>query len=465
VDLRAILAALRGGWWLPFIGMVLAGGIVLALSLAQTPLYTSSTQLFVSTTDSASTSDAYQGSQLSQQRVSSYTRLITGEELAARVVERMDLPLAPAMLSDRITATSAIDTVLIDVTVADPSPERAQRIAEVVCSEFIDLVEELESPSSGGESPVTVTVSDRPDVPGGASSPQTTRNVGLGLVVGLVVGAGLSVLRASLDRSVKEPEDVVSATGAAVIGTVLRDDALKKRRAIDWDRDRPAAESYRQLRTNLQYLSVDQPPSVIMISSALPSEGKTTTVVNLGLALADSGRRVTIVEADLRKPNAVRYLGLVEGAGVTDILAGKSDIDDVLQAHGDGMLSVIAAGRTPPNPGELLGSSHMAELLEKLRATNDFVLIDSPPLLPVADSSGLAVHTDGVLLSVRYGSTRRDQLQQAAATLDRVGVRTLGVILNVVPPNAELAAAYGAGYGYEADAPIKDGKRRVWTRS
>lgn len=201
-----------------------------------------------------------------------------------------------------------------------------------------------------------------------------------------------------------------------------------------------------------------------MISSALPSEGKTTAVVNLGLALADSGRQVTIVEADLRKPKVVHYLGLVEGAGVTDILAGKSDIDDVLQAYGDGTLSVIAAGQTPPNPGELLASSHMAELLDKLRGTNDFVLVDSPPLLPVADSSGLAVHTDGVVLSVRYGSTRRDQVQQAAAALERVGARTLGVILNMVPPRADLATAYGYGYGYEAEDSTKDGKRPWWAR-
>jgi receptor protein-tyrosine kinase len=454
-----MLAALRAGWWLSAIGMVLGGVIALVVCLVQTPLYTSSTQLFVSTTDSASTSDAYQGSQFSQQRVGSYTRLITGKEVARRVVERLDLSVPPATLSERITATAAIDTVLIDVTVADPSPERAQRIAEVVGEEFIAVVGELERPGVGRESTVTVTVTERPEVPVDTSSPQTTRNVALGLVAGLLAGAGLAVLRRTLDQSVRSPDDIASATGAAVIATVLRDETLGGRSAIEGNRDRPAVESYRQLRTNLEYLSVDQPPTVIMISSALPSEGKTTAAVNLGLALADSGRRVTIVEADLRKPKVARYLGLVEGAGVTDILTGKSDIDDVLQPYGDGMLSVIAAGQTPWNPGELLASSHMAALLDKLRASNDFVLVDSPPLLPVADSSGLAVHTDGVVLSVRYGSTRRDQLQQAAAAVERVGARTLGVILNMVPPRSDLATAHGYGYGYEAEGPTENATR------
>jgi receptor protein-tyrosine kinase len=183
----------------------------------------------------------------------------------------------------------------------------------------------------------------------------------------------------------------------------------------------------------------------------VPSEGKTTVVVNLGLALAETGRRVTIVEADLRKPKVTRYLGLVGGVGLTNVLAGSAEVGDVLQKHGGGDLYVIGAGPTPPNPGELLSSSHMFALLDKLRADNDFVLVDAPPLLPVADSTGLAVFMDGVLLSVRYGSTRKEQLHQAAATLERVGATTLGVILNIVPLKAELATAYGYkhGYGYE----------------
>jgi receptor protein-tyrosine kinase len=154
---------------------------------------------------------------------------------------------------------------------------------------------------------------------------------------------------------------------------------------------------------------------------------------------------VTVVEADLRRPKVTRYLGLIGGVGLTNVLTGSAELDDVMQRYvnGDSQVSVLAAGPLPPNPGELLASTHMQALLEKLRGQNDFVLVDAPPLLPVADSSGLAVHMDGVLLSVRYGSTRKDQLQQAAATLDRVGARTLGVILNIVPPKAQMATAYG----------------------
>jgi capsular exopolysaccharide synthesis family protein len=195
-------------------------------------------------------------------------------------------------------------------------------------------------------------------------------------------------------------------------------------------------------------------------------------VVNLAIALADAGQRVTIVEADLRRPKVVEYLELVSGAGVTNVLAGSADLEDVVQVVGGGDLRVIAAGPTPPNPSRLLGSSQMAALLDKLRSDNDYVLVDAAPLLPVADSRGLAAHVDGVLLSVRHGVTSKDQLGEAAGALDGVGATTLGVVLNLVPLRGDLADAhaYGLEYGYAAGreleaAPAPEARKRPkpWT--
>ena len=196
-----------------------------------------------------------------------------------------------------------------------------------------------------------------------------------------------------------------------------------------------------------------------MVTSSIPAEGKTTLAVNLALTLAEAGRRVVLIEGDLRRPRVTRYLGMVGGAGLTNILAGTADVKEVLQPFGDGGMSVIAAGPTPPNPSELLSSSHMSELLRILGRENDYVLVDAPPLLPVADASALAVAVDGVLLCVRYGSTRRDQVKQTRVTLDRVGARTLGVVLNAVPPRAELSSAYGYGYEYGYDPAESAGRR------
>jgi capsular exopolysaccharide synthesis family protein len=454
VDLRGVLAALRAAWWLLLLGLLLGGGIAGAVSVLETPLYTSHLQLFVSTPSSSSTAEAFQGNQLSQQRVTSYARLLTGDELAGRVIDRLDVNLSESELTQRITATAAPDTVLIDVTVADPSAEQAQRIAASIGNEFPGLISELEPPSADGQAPVRVTVSEAADEPTAPSSPKRDRNLVLGAFVGLLAGMALAVVRARLDRTVKDGEKATELTGAPLIGTVVRDEALEKRHIVIGTAASRTAEDYRQLRANLQFLNVDDPPRVIMVSSAVPSEGKTTVVVNLAVALADAGRRVTVIEADLRRPKVTRYMGLVGGVGLTNVLAGTADVTDVAQPYGnlerDGRVAVIGAGPTPPNPGELLASHHMSNLLEKLRAENDYVLVDAPPLLPVADSSGLAVMMDGVLLSVRYGSTTTDQLQQAALTLHRVGARTLGVIMNIVPPKAEMAAGYGYGYDYDS---------------
>lgn len=456
-----VFAALRAAWWLSLIGLVLGTSAGLALSLGQTPMYTSTLQFFVSTTEAGTSSEAFQGSQFSQQRVTSYAAIIEGRQLADRVKNRLGLDVETSDLRRRISTAVAPDTVLVDVSVIDSSPERAQAIAETLGEEFISRVEELEPPRQGVPSLVRVEISEDPEVPSAPSTPQTTRNVALGGLVGLSVGAGLAILRVRLDRSVRSAEVASDLVAAPVIGTVLRDPTLEKRHTIDRAAASRTAEDYRQLRNNLQFLDVDKPPKVIMISSALPAEGKTTAVVNLALALVDAGRSVTIVEADLRRPKVTRYLGLVGGVGLTNLLAGAAELAEVVQVYGSGNMRVIAAGPTPPNPGEILASSQMGQLLDKLRAENDFVLVDAPPLLPVADSSGLAVHTDGVLLSVRYGATTRDQLQQAAATLERVGARTLGVILNIVPPKADLATAYGYGYGYEVESPKRNGRRRA----
>jgi capsular exopolysaccharide synthesis family protein len=449
MELRQVLAALRASWWLPLIGLMAGGAAALGLSLLQTPLYTSSTELFVAGTQSGSSSDVLLGSQFSQQRVTTYAQLVEGEEVASRILDRLDLDLTPDDLRGMIDATATTDTVLLSVAVTDTSAERAQQIAESLGEEFPDFVAELETPESGGPSPVKVTVTDPPEIPAAPSSPDTIRNLVLGVLIGLLLGAGIAVARAWMDRSVTDADEATDLVGAPVIGAILRDDDLNRSHTTEGSASSRVAEDYRQLRNNLQFLNIDEPPRVIMVSSAIPSEGKTTLVINLALALAHAGQRVVIVEADVRRPKVTKYLGLVGGVGLTNVLAGTAELDDVLQPYGVDALMVLAGGPMPPNPGELLASSHMQALLDKLRGQYDYVLVDAPPLLPVADASGLAPHVDGVLLSVRYGSTRKEQLRQAVVTVQRGGGKTLGLILNIVPPKASAAGAYGYGYSYE----------------
>ncbi|GAB3196432.1 polysaccharide biosynthesis tyrosine autokinase [Geodermatophilus arenarius] len=448
MSLREVLTVLRASSWLLILSLLAGGLAALGVSLLQKPTYTSTTQLFVSSTDLASASEVLQGSQFSQQRVASYASLITGQQLATRVVEQLGLPMSPEQLAAEVTATPVTDTVLIDVTVTDPSPQRAQQIADSIGAQFSSLVQELETTDPDAPSPVKVTVTQRPQVPTAPTSPKPVRNVALGLVVGLALGAGGAIARARLDRSVKDVEVLSELVSAPAVATIMRDQTLDKRHVIEQGSTGRAGEDFRRLRTNLQFLSVEKPPKAVMVSSAVAAEGKTTVVVNLAQVLADAGRQVVIVDADLRRPRVADYLGLVGDAGLTDLLASTASLEDVIQAYREG-ISVIAAGPIPPNPVELLGMTAMADLLEKLRAQNDFVLVDTPALLPVADASAVAPLTDGVLLSIRYGKTDSAQVARAVDDLERIGARTLGAILNMVPRRI----ADGAAQGYRTAWP------------
>ncbi|MGY1719468.1 polysaccharide biosynthesis tyrosine autokinase [Blastococcus sp. SYSU DS0552] len=459
MELRDTIAAFRAGWFLPVIGVLVGGAVGAGTALAMTPTYTSGTQLWVTSTDATTTTAAFQGSQFSQNRVASYVQLLTSERLADGVVDRLDLDLAAPAVQGKIEASVVPDTTVLDIVVTDTSAERARDLAAAVAAEFTDLVEEVEAttttPTDPEVEPVTsipvkVTVLDTPEVAQEPASPNLVANTAVGVLVGLLVGLALAYARVRMDRSVRDGTVAAAAAGAPVIGTIARDPHLASQHVLERHSRSGNAEAFRQLRTNLQFLDVDEPPRVIMVSSAAAAEGKTTLAINLAVTLAEGGHRVALVESDLRHPRVVKYLGLVDGAGLTSVLAGTADLDDVLQPYGNGRMSVLGAGSIPPNPSELLASSQLRNVVDRLRATHDFVVFDTPPLLPVADGSAVAAAMDGVLLSVRQGKTRRDEVERAAALLDRVGARMLGVILNLAP-----ASALPHAYGYAGEGPTE----------
>ncbi|SFF61606.1 polysaccharide biosynthesis tyrosine autokinase [Blastococcus tunisiensis] len=453
MNLKDVLQALRSGWWLVFAVVLVGTATAGALTLTATPLYSSTTKLFVSTSSTPDSSAAYTGNLFSQQRVTSYAELLSGVQLAAAVVEELDLPLTPEEVAEKVTASPVPDTVILTVTVTDSSAPRAQDIAASLGRQFAEQVTQLETPAGAEKSTIKVTTVQPADYREAPVSPDLARNLGLGIVLGLLMGIGLALVRSRLDNTVKLPTDVIELTGVGVIGTVLEDARLADEHMVtELDQHSRVAEAYRAIRTNLQFLDVDNPPRVIVVSSSIPGEGKSTLAVNLATVLAQSGSRVTLIEADLRRPRVTKYMGLISGAGLSNVLGGTAALYEVTQPWGDGRLSVLGAGPMPPNPSEMLGSANMRSLLEHLRQTNDFVLIDAPPLLPVTDAAVLTAQADGCLLSVRYGKTRREELAEAAATLGRIDGKLLGVVLNRVPQAAAATRGYGYSYGYEADA-------------
>jgi len=450
MELRGYLAMLRRQWILVAAVLGLAIALGALFTLRQTPMYASSVTFFVTTPSGDTTTSAYTGGLFSQQRVKSYADLLQGDRLASAVIQDARLPMTPGQLQQEISASSKPDTVLLTATVTDPSPQRAQLIATTIGRQFAKLVADLETPPGAKAAALKVEVVETPQLPTSPVSPRPTRNIGLSAVVGLLLGFGLAVLRETLDTSLKDPETLQQIAGAPTLGVIAFDPAARRSPLIVQERGQSArAEAFRQLRTNLQFVDVDHPPRVVVVTSALPGEGKSTTAANLAITIAQAGASTILLEGDLRRPKVVDYLGLEGAVGLTDVLVGRVGLADVVQPWGSHPLAILPSGSIPPNPSELLASRNMTELLERLAAQYDTVLIDAPPLLPVADGAILAGKADGALLVLRHGKTTRSQAESAVAALRAVDAHLLGCILNMAPAKGPDSYAYGYTYRYD----------------
>ena len=411
-----------------------------------TPLYQASTRLFVSTTAGSSLSDAYQGNRFSQERVISYAELLMGQTLAQRTIDKLGLNMSAAQLQENVKASAKADTVLINVSVRDPSPVRARDIANTLSDEFVTMVRELETPDNGARPEARVVVEQRASISDQPVVPQTKRNMLIGLVLGLLFGVGFAYIRDALDNTVKDRSALETITNSGIVGSVPLDKERRKTAAISFDTDNSSiAEAFRKLRTNLQFVAVDNPPRVIVVTSSMPHEGKSTTAINLALALAEAEHSVVLVDGDMRRPMLHNYLDLVQPVGFSTVLSGAASLEDALQKTRFPDLTVLTSGAVPPNPSELLGSQSARKLLSELRANFDYVIVDSTPLLAVTDAAILAAGADGVLLIARFGQTRRDQLTHAVESLESVGAPLLGAVFTMTPTRGN---SYSYNYGY-----------------
>lgn len=469
MDLKDYVKVLRERWLLITIVALLGVLGAVALTALSTPQYQSTARLFVSTPE-AETGQAFQGGQFSQQRVRSYATLLTGEEVSRRVVDQLGIDEDPRSLTGQISAVAELDTVILSVSATDDSPARAQQLAQTTVEVFVDYVQELETPPGRESALVKATIVDRATLPSSPVSPQPARDIAIGLLLGLLLGVGFAVLREALDNRVKSVADIQHVLGDSVplLGDIGYNKSVVKHPLISGlPSHHPRLESYRVLRTNLEFLDPDLDHKVYVVSSALPGEGKTTTCVNLALTLANDGQRVLLIEADLRRPRAADYLSLLSTVGVTTVLLGELTLADAVQSPYDN-LDFLGAGAIPPNPAELLGSPGMQKLLAEARSNYDIVLIDAPPLLPVTDAALLAVESDGVLIVVKHHSTTHDQLRSSIERLKSVNARVGGTIVTMTPPPSKRKGAagygYGYGYGYAPDVDAKGKPRKFGSR-
>jgi len=285
-------------------------------------------------------------------------------------------------------------------------------------------------------------------------SPRTTRNVVLALFLGLILGIGMAFLVDYLDDTLKTREDFERYYETSIIGEIARATPAgeEEREVIYFTKpDSPAAEGFRNLRTNVQFLNLDGSTRLIMATSANPKEGKTSVVMNLGAALAEMGRRVIVVEADLRRPVLGKFLAEQPGKGTTDVIMGTATLEEVVVTTDNENLFVLMSGPKPPNPAELVSSQAMQELLDRLKEEYDYIVVDAPPVLAVSDAIAMAPMMDGVLLVASHGIADRDAARHTVELLGKVETRILGVVIN----NVEMAGRYGYGYRYGYYSPYQ----------
>ena len=451
MELREYLRALRRRWLLIVSFLLLGVAAAIAVTITQTPQYAATARLFVATpTSDDSNAQAYSGDQFASRRVNSYAGLIKGTTVAQMVIDKLHLTESPADLIGQIETKVTLNTVVLEVTVTDPGPERAKLLAQTTAEVFSAYVPTLENAKSPENAGIRATIVDDAQLPTQPVSPRPTLNLLLGALIGLALGIGLAVLREVLDTTVKTAEALRESIGANSLGAVHYDaTAAKDPLVTALDTHSPRLEAFRVLRTNLQFLDVDQPSKIFTITSPLPGDGKTTTASNLAITLAQAGQRTLLMEGDLRRPRVAHYLNMERAVGLTTVLIGKAGFDDVVQSYAAVPgLDVMTSGPIPPNPAELLQTKAMKSVLATARERYDVVIVDAAPILPVTDAALLATETDGAILVVRFGKTTKDHAVQAKARLDSVDAALLGCVFNFVPLRASGTYGYKYEYGY-----------------
>lgn len=471
MELRDYITVLRKGWILILVLALVGVAAAATYSLAKKPVYAASAQVFVSTQSSGSVSDLVQGSTFTQQRVTTYANLVTTPIVLLPVISSLKLKMTASELATLISADAPLNTTLIQITANSTSAVEAANIANATSQSLTNVVQDIEATGADDTSTVKLTRVQEAQVPAAPFSPKVPLNIVLGLLVGLALGVGIAVLRQTLDNRVRNESDIERISDAPIVGGIAYDPKASSRPLIvQADPRSPRAESFRTLRTNLQFLDLEGRARTFVVTSSVQSEGKSTTVANLAITLENAGYKVIVIDADLRRPKLADYMDLEGAVGLTDVLIGRAKLEDVTQTWGRGSLHVLPAGQIPPNPSELLGSRRMQTLITELEEKYEYILFDAPPLLPVTDGAVLAKNASGAIVIVAAGKTHKNQLSGAVATLENVGAPVSGFVMTMMPTKGPDAYGYGrygyaTGYGVPLDdEPKSGGVRGALTR-
>jgi succinoglycan biosynthesis transport protein ExoP len=454
LELGQYLQIARRWWWLIVVSTLIVAGVGFGASTMLSPVYSASTSLVVRV--GGSTDTDYAAIYASEHLALTYTELLAKRPVIEEVAQTFGLD--PRELEKQVEVQLAPQTLVIELTVKDNDPRLAAAIANEMVAAFIRI--SRESGSIRGKDLIVAESATQPLEP----DPPTRLHITLGAaLLGFALATGAVFLLEYLDDTIKTPHDVSQMLGLVTLSAIGRLAKGEEELVVATQPFSPIAEAFRVLRTNIRFSSVDRPLRILLVTSPGTLEGKSITVANLAVAMAQAGLRVVAVDADLRYPRLHQLFDLDRRReGLTRALLEGSINGRLYPAQVEG-LRVLPSGELPPNPAELMGSQHMQELLHGLAQQVDVVLIDSPPVLPVADATALAQAVDGVLLVLEAGHTRREAAWHAAESLRQVGANLVGVVLNAVPPHKGSYYSYHEAYGDGKGRP-KHRRRRLFER-
>lgn len=526
MEIREYIAPLLKWWWLIVLSTLIAGGTSYYMTQQQPPLYRTTTTIIVGSAAIDDPNPSNSELNITQQLASFYVDLANRQSVRSDTKDALGIDALPGVMVSALNNTN-----VIDITVTDTSPERAQAVANELANQLMlrsptaqqaaqerdSFVNEQLDSYQAAINEAEQEIREKQESLGELVSASEIREVQndinsleLGLsslrrdyatLLGSTQQGAINVIRviepATLPRRPINSNDKLSVLTAAAIGFVLSvsaafvleylDDTVKTSKQVsrliglpalaDIVRLRdagnglvtiahprsPASEAFRVLRTGIQYSSLDNPNRTMLVTSAMPVEGKSTIAANLAVVLAQAGHRVLLVDSDLRRPSQHNIFDLPNKRGLTSLLLdfdpdkGEDDvrylIQDIAQVTRVGGLKVLTSGPVPPNPSELLGSAKMKTAVNALLSHFDYLIFDSPPVLSVTDAVVMSTQVDATLLVVRANKSRRSQVQHSAEKLRDVHANLIGVIVNSLPPKE---AGIGSYYYYSNDTYLPD---------
>lgn len=452
---RDYLSALRRSWIVIVVSTIIAATAAVGVSITSTPSYTSRASVYFSLTFGDSANDLNQGSNYTQSQMQSFALLASSPIVLDKVIDELNLDVSAARLADAISIATPQDTVVLDISASSPVAQEAADIANAVAANLSEEVEQNAPENAQGEASISARVIAEARPPTFQSSPNTRLNLVAGLLLGVIFGTVIALLRQLLDTRVRSSDEIANLTDLPVLASIDRDSSLSREKLpVLLHPTAPIAEGFRQLRSNLQFVGVDNSNLSVLVTSSLPGEGKSIVASNLAIATAEAELTVILVDADLRRPAISNYFGVEGSVGLSTVIIGNATVDDVTQSGGHPNLTILPAGSIPPNPAVMLASRSMVEILTQLKERWDVVIIDSPPVLAVADASSIAVHVDGVVIVADSTKARRAQVKEAIENLASAGAATFGLVLN------RLAAQPGR-YVYYGPRKERAGWRRL----